>query len=509
MDSSFTIYRAGNGVKPSLQMEELQETPVKSTGRMYICEVCGSDFIQKSHLTRHMRIHTKETFVCRLCSKPFSRRDKLNCHISRKHQTIGDRKHTYPCLECGKIFGRKFHLKRHKLMHKKTVNGQAVLDEMKCNAHLHKEQLELGKDVANNLQEYDDIPEQSLSATHKQALELYKQSRVQHANRYENVTLRLWQHKVISFIDAPHLRQVIWIVGTRGNEGKTFLQNYISNYYGSRRVVATDIAGRKKNIAHYLAKLPLECKDIFLFNHPASASEAVAYDLLEDIKDGRTRSDKYSTEQVMFKTPNTVMVFSNEHPRTEALKKDRWRIYEIIDEELCHKNSSTSKPSRLSFMPDKIRQPKYYHYYWHRVKPREKVAQGCHRLLKSFFGSQVGLQKLRWSKQCWDFPPHHWARTDVCGTSEKHESCSKNRMWLMQFPQRVVQCQKRLADVLGPINREPSPHSLQLPGWITAVWITGKMEDGISLCVLWMWYQLQRTQRDSWTRNRIRTSFLW
>ena len=51
---------------------------------------------------------------------------------------------------------------------------------------------------------------------------------------------------------------------------------------------------------------------------------------------------------------------------------------------------------------------------------------------------------------------------------------SKNRMWLMQFSQGVVQCQKRLADVLGPINREPSSHSLQLPGWITAVWITAK-----------------------------------
>ena len=47
-------------------------------------------------------------------------------------------------------------------------------------------------------------------------------------------------------------------------------------------------------------------------------------------------------------------------------------------------------------------------------------------------------------------------------------------MWLMQFSQGVVQCQKRLADVLGPINREPSSHSLQLPGWITAVWITAK-----------------------------------
>ena len=36
---------------------------------------------------------------------------------------------------------------------------------MKCNARLYKKQLEVGKDVANNLQEYDDIPERSLSDT--------------------------------------------------------------------------------------------------------------------------------------------------------------------------------------------------------------------------------------------------------------------------------------------------------------------------------------------------------
>ena len=58
---------------------------------------------------------------------------------------------------------------------------------------------------------------------------------------------------------------------------------------------------------------------------------------------------------------------------------------------------------------------------------------------------------------------------------------SKNRMWLMQFSQGVVQCQKRLADVLGPINRKPSSHSLQLPGWITAVWIR-RMESHYVRC---------------------------
>ena len=193
------------------------------------------------------------------------------------------------------------------------------MDEMKSNARLYKEQVQLGKDVANNLQEYDAIPELSLSTTHKQALELYKQSRLQHPHHYENVTLRLWQLKVISYIDAPRLRQVIGIVGERGNEGKTFLQNYISNYYGSHRVVVTDIAGRKQNIAHYLTNFRYSARTYSYSIIIALASEAVAYDLLEDFKDGRTRSDKYSTAQVMFKTPNTVMVLSNEYPRTEAL----------------------------------------------------------------------------------------------------------------------------------------------------------------------------------------------
>ena len=66
---------------------------------------------------------------------------------------------------------------------------------------------------------------------------------------------------------------------------------------------------------------------------------------------------------------------------------------------------------------------------------------------------------------------------------------SKNRMWLMQFPQEVLQYEKRLADVLGPINREPSPHSLQLPANFRVDYSSmdhSKMEDGISPCVLCM-----------------------
>ena len=167
---------------------------------------------------------------------------------------------------------------------------------------------------------------------------------------YENATLRPWQKQVMTLIEQPTYRKVIWIVGQKGAEGKTFLQNYIKYYYRDRRVIGTDIATNANNLAHFLTKFPLECKDIFLFNHPCSTTETVAYDMLEGIKDGYTVSAKYDTQGLVFKTRNTVIVFSNGYPRTEALKKDHLRVYEIIDEDLCDKTVSLTQPRWLTLL---------------------------------------------------------------------------------------------------------------------------------------------------------------
>ena len=105
--------------------------------------------------------------------------------------------------------------------------------------------------------------------------------------------------------------------------------------------------------------------------------------------------------------------------------------------------------------------------------------QGWHRLFKSFFVSQVGFQKVKCIKTVLGLSSTSLSQKDVCGTSEMHESCYKNGMWLMQLPQQVVQCQKCLADVLNPVNREPSAHSIQLPANFRVD--HSKKEDGISL----------------------------
>ena len=151
----------------------------------------------------------------------------------------------------------------------------------------------------------------------------------------------------MALIKQPTHREVIWVVGQKGVEGKTFLQNYIKYYYSDQRVIATDMATNAKNLARFLTKFSLACKDIFLFNHPCWTTEPIAYDLLEGIKDGYKVSAKYDTNDLIFKTPSTVIVFSDEYLKTEALKRDRWRVYEII-EDLWDKTSLATK-SRLFY----------------------------------------------------------------------------------------------------------------------------------------------------------------
>ena len=227
---------------------------------------------------------------------------------------------------------------------------ESMMFEMASDERQYRQKLEVGKMVSTLLHSNENFSGESLRNEYKRTLALFRQTHVQHVSVYENATLRPWQKQVMTLIEQPTHREVIWIVGQKGAEGKTFLQNYIKYYYSDRRVIATDIATNAKNLAHFLTKFPLECKDIFLFNHPCSTTDTIAYDMLEGVKDGYKVSAKYDTQGLVFKTPNTVIVFSNGYPRTEALKKDRWRVYEIIDEDLCDKTVFLTKPRRLTLL---------------------------------------------------------------------------------------------------------------------------------------------------------------
>ena len=75
--------------------------------------------------------------------------------------------------------------------------------------------------------------------------------------------------------------------------------------------------------------------DVFIFNVPRSFNtNRVSYSFLEDIKDGRAISSKYNSSELKFVTPNIVIVFSNDSPCVDTLSTDRWKRYDISDDNL-------------------------------------------------------------------------------------------------------------------------------------------------------------------------------
>ena len=47
---------------------------------------------------------------------------------------------------------------------------------------------------------------------------------------------------------------------------------------------------------------------------------------MEDIKDGQPTTSIYDNDNIQFKTPNIVMIFSNTYPDLKKLTNDRWLV---------------------------------------------------------------------------------------------------------------------------------------------------------------------------------------
>ena len=87
------------------------------------------------------------------------------------------------------------------------------------------------------------------------------------------------------------------ILATSGNEGKTFIQKYIEQHFGTRRVFKGELNTRDLDIGYVLSRESLACKDIFLFNLKRSDTRS-AYGVLESLKDGYFVSNKYHSKKL-------------------------------------------------------------------------------------------------------------------------------------------------------------------------------------------------------------------
>ena len=196
----------------------------------------------------------------------------------------------------------------------------------------YKNNLELGRMIVEKAKSLG-IAEESLRSEYKKAKELY----LKHEKNVdiENVILRSWQDSLLQYL-KPSNREIIWVIGRKGNEGKTWFQEYMESKYGWAKVICgMDIKLKKSTICHVLSKRSLMSTEIFLFDvGKAFTYDGVNYELLEKIKNGRVLASKFDSKELKFKTPNIVVVFSNEAPEVKQLSKDRWKIFQIRDDDL-------------------------------------------------------------------------------------------------------------------------------------------------------------------------------
>ena len=260
---------------------------------------------------------------------------------------------------------RSNNLKRHNIQHEKKndpnlcpVNKleDLVLKDGMEKYLLEKEEefqklIEKGKEVYEILGK-GKVSEASLPKNMKEALDMYVMQDETSDNK--DAELKPWQTELLEEINNPTERKIIWVVGKSCGEGKTWLQKYIRSRFGVRRVVSgISIKSATPSIYYCLMKQPLSTADIFLFNigKAKKVGETVNYEVLEDLKDGAAFSSKYNSQQLKIKTPNVVIVFSNEKPVTSELAIDRWKLFYIENDSLVEKHVVKNGDYNNSIIP--------------------------------------------------------------------------------------------------------------------------------------------------------------
>ena len=250
--------------------------------------------------------------LCKVCYKEM-RSDNLTRHMI-VHETNGGSKRTHNEMEEEDAEALKKYL-------------------MKCNNE-YENKITLGKKVYQFLGQ-GVCSEHALPEEMKNALDIYMKQ-VQEVN-HNNVELKPWQKELLEYTNNPTQRQIIWVVGKSCGEGKSWFQKYVKSLYGTRKVVSgINLRANTASICHVLSKQPLSTADIFLFNigKAKKKTDSVNYEVLEDLKDGDAFAAKYNSQQLKIRTPNVVMVFSNEKPNTNQLAMDRWKLLYITDDNL-------------------------------------------------------------------------------------------------------------------------------------------------------------------------------
>ena len=143
--------------------------------------------------------------------------------------------------------------------------------------------------------------------------------------------LKPWQTECKKLLEIDCDRTIYWIYEKEGNVGKSAFCKYMMYHYDANIITKgnySDIMNRIYNLKKY---------EMVLFDLCRANGNKVSYNAIEDIKNGMIFNSKYKTGSKIIASPS-IMIFSNEKPELDKLSKDRWEIYNIVNNVLIKVN---------------------------------------------------------------------------------------------------------------------------------------------------------------------------
>lgn len=155
---------------------------------------------------------------------------------------------------------------------------------------------------------------------------------------WTNVTLRPWQEEIVREIEnyVPETRTINLIVNTKGNEGKSFLANYLGSH---KKIYNIPPLKDYKDVMQYIMSIYDKHRAVFI-DVPRGISGNMGAELfsaIETIKGGFLYDTRYRGREKYIRPP-CIYVFCNYYPNRNLLSWDRWNVRELKDGIMVPKN---------------------------------------------------------------------------------------------------------------------------------------------------------------------------
>lgn len=145
-----------------------------------------------------------------------------------------------------------------------------------------------------------------------------------------------WQVKLENYLlTEPHQRHIVWIWENEGNTGKSAFLKYMAIMH---KTVLRGSSGKASDLINLAFNCDWDRKNALVIDLPRSYDGKLAFQAIEDIKNGYVTNLKYETGEKIFNPPH-IVIFANAPPiDLTMVSSDRWIIRKIKDLDIININ---------------------------------------------------------------------------------------------------------------------------------------------------------------------------